>query len=284
MTEQEKLIGIHPDTSHILGEWLTYEDQPSSVFKKHRKLEENNCLRRKAIESIADWILEHHIILQKTDALKRKAEILKKYEFDKYVDSLKLLPTEDNTLKGNFAEIILVEYLKKSTDFSPIIYKLRYNTNVDQSMKGDDVLLFDPKDIFEKVIYGESKYRSTPSKKAIKDAITNLEGNKKLPISIGFVADRLYENKQRDLADKMLDLQAILNSGKIDVHNVGFLLSTKSSIPSKDTFNQVEKHLITTNQNLVFISLGLENPLEIVQESFELARTRLLNIKQDGTI
>lgn len=280
MTEQERLIGSHPKVPHILGEWLAYTDLPTTTTKKHRKLEENEDLRQKAINIIANWIVEHHVIPQKIKALFRKAKILLKYEFDKYVESQKLLPTVDKTKKGNIAEIILVEYLKESTGFSPIVHKLSYNTNVDQSMKGDDVLLLNPTNVLEKVIYGESKYRSEPSKQAIEKIVSNLEGCKRLPVSIGFVADRLYEAENDALADELMDLQNMLKNNKVNVHNVGFLLSSKSTTPSKDTHTQVEKHLTTKNPNLIFISLGLNNPIDIVDESFKLANEQLLNIKK----
>jgi hypothetical protein len=283
MTEQERLIGEHPLPPHILGEWLAYTDHPTTVSKKHRKLEENNELRQKAIEDIADWIIIHHIQEYLMRNLYRKAALLEKYEFDKYVKHSNLLPTNDITQKGDVAEIILVEYLQKSTGLSPIIHKLRYNPNVEQSMKGDDVLLLNPDNVSEKIIYGESKYRSTPSKQVIEEAVSNLEGNKRLPVSIGFVANILYDQEKDALADKLMDLQVQLKDENLNVHNVGFLLSTKSTIPSKDTSTQVETHLTTTNPNLVFISLGLDNPLEIVEESFKLANERLFNIKQDGT-
>jgi hypothetical protein len=283
MTEQENLIGEHPRTPHVLGEWLAHADQPTTVTKKHRKLSENGDLRKKAIDAIASWIITHHVSDHKISLLKRKTLILKKYDFDKYVETQHLLPTVDKTMKGNIAEIILVEYLKESTSYTPFIYKLRYNTNVEQSMKGDDVLLFNPVNVYEKVIYGESKYRSEPLKKAITDAVANLEKSKKLPVSIGFVADRLYDIGEGAIADNLMDLQGLLKDEKFIVNNVGFLLSTNSTIPSKDTFSQVEKHLTTTNPNLVFMSLGLDNPSEIVEESFRLARERLLSIKLDET-
>lgn len=279
MTEQERLIGEHPQSPHIFGEWLTHIDYPTTASKKHRKLEENDELRNQAISNIADWILTHHIIEQRTDALERKAQILQKHEFDEYIKSLNLLPSAEKTMKGNMAEIILVEYLQESTGLSPIIHKLRYNPNINQAMKGDDVLLLNPDNVFERIIYGESKYRSVPSKQAIEDAVSNLEGSKRLPVSIGFVADRLYEMGNTELADQLMDLQHLLKDDRIDVHNVGFLLSTKSTTPSIDTSTQVERHLSTINPNLVFISLGLDNPMEIVEESFKLANERLLSIK-----
>lgn len=279
MTEQERLIGEHPQTPHILGEWLVHTDHPTTASKKHRNLKENNALRNQAIDNIADWIVSHHIIEQRIEALERKAQILQKHDFDEYVKSSNLLPSAEKTMKGNVAEIILVEYLRESSGLSPIIHKLRYNPNVNQAMKGDDVLLLNPDNIVEKIIYGESKYRSTPSKQVIEEAISNLEGSKRLPVSIGFVADRLYEIGNSELADQLMDLQNLLKDDRIGVHNVGFLLSTKSATPSKDTSTQIERHLNTTNPNLVFISLGLDNPIEIVEESFKLANERLLSIK-----
>lgn len=278
MTEQEKLIGKHPEIPHILGHWTSHTDLPTNPNKKHRKLDEDIHLRQSAIDEISNWIIDHHIIDNKIKLLERKANILQKHEFQQYVETSKLLPTASKTQKGNFAEIILVEYLKESTTFNPIIHKLRYNPNVEQSMKGDDVLLLNPNNLQEKVIYGESKYRSNPSKQTIDEIISNLEGSKKLPVSIGFVANILYDRKEDDLADKLMDLQALLNNGAIVVNNVGFLMSTKSNTPSKDTASQVEKHLITSNPNLVFLSLGLDNPLEIVVESFKLATVKLLKI------
>ena len=283
MTEQERLIGKHPEASHILGEWLAHIDQPTTKSKKHRKLEENEDFRQKAINSIANWIIEYHTTQQRREALKRKAKILQKYEFDEYVESQRLLPTVDKTRKGNVAEIILIEYLKESSGFSPIVHKLSYNTNVEQSMKGDDVLLLNPDNVLEKIIYGESKYRSEPNKQAIEKIVSNLEGSKRLPVSIGFIADRLYEAKNDALADELMDLQNMLKNNRVNVHNVGFLLSSKSTTQSKDTHTQVEKYLTTKNPNLIFISLGLNNPIEIVNESFKLANEQLLNIKNETT-
>lgn len=52
-------------------------------------------------------------------------------------------PANPNTRKGNVAEVVLAEYLVANEGISVPIYRLRYNPNVDQSMKGDDALAFD---------------------------------------------------------------------------------------------------------------------------------------------
>jgi len=51
----------------------------------------------------------------------------------------------------------LAEYLSSTTDAQLPIYRLRYNTNPDQSMKGDDVLLFDLDAEPVRIIIGESR-------------------------------------------------------------------------------------------------------------------------------
>ena len=62
------------------------------------------------------------------------------------------MPKLDTTQKGNCAEVILSEYLVSTSGLDLLIYMLHYNTNVNQSMKGDDVLLFNQDKIDEKII------------------------------------------------------------------------------------------------------------------------------------
>ena len=58
------------------------------------------------------------------------------------------------------------------------VYKLKYNPNVDQAIKGDDTLMVD---LFEengnekiKIYLGESKFRTTPQKNVVEDITKSL--------------------------------------------------------------------------------------------------------------
>ena len=271
-TEQEKLIGVHPSTPHVYGVWLNSTDLPTSGNKKHRKTEEIDGTRVAAINALAQWIVDYHVHNHSKKVIARKRAILKKYELDNYIAKMKLLPKSENTKKGNLGEIVLIEYLKESRGFEPIVHKLQYNTNVDSAMKGDDVLMFNTSDLYSEVIYGECKFRSTPSKKVVDDIIGNLQGAKRLPASLEFVANVLDDRGETVLADNITELHQKIEDGSVPVTNVGFLISTKSDARTgQDTTKQVEKHLNTTNPRLVMISLGIDNPVQIVDEAFKKA-------------
>ncbi|MHA7098052.1 Hachiman antiphage defense system protein HamA [Priestia aryabhattai] len=264
-----KLIGQHPKVS-LFAEWLTHEDIAASTNKIHRTLIENEGMREFAIEQISDWILKHHIADSTLARLKRKREnIIKKYGLDEYLNQQQMLPVAEKTMRGNGAEIILAEYLQEASPLEILLYKLRYNPNVSQSIKGDDVLLFNKENLYEQIILGESKFRKKPGKDVVKD-ITDEFGKKlKLPLSILFVANQLGELGNEELADELEELNIEVKHGKVPVVNVGFLLS------NHNTRSNVEKNLYSENPNFIFLSLGIDQPEELISRSFTLANDKL---------
>lgn len=263
-TVQDGIIGVHPSPPDFIGVWLDYVDNPTTDNKKHRILAEKAGTRDEAIVEVAKWVFRHLVSDFMKEQLQEKRQILSEYDFDNLVQDFSLLPKADRTIKGVVTEVILVEYLKKTTGYTPLIYKLQYNPNTDQSMKGDDCLLFDPSDMKNRIIYGESKFRSSPNKDVVDEIVENLQDNKKLPVSLTFVANVLADSNDIKKAKEVLEVLSLIKNGKTPVHNVGLLLSLKSDRPSVDTVSVVENHLTTSNPNLVFISLGVENPKDLV--------------------
>lgn len=264
-----KLIGQHPKVS-LFAEWLTYEDIITSTNKIHRALIENEGMREYAIEQISDWILKHHVADSTLNRLKRKRKnIIEKYGLKEYLNQQQMFPVAEKTIRGNGAEIILAEYLQESSPLQILLYRLRYNPNVNQSMKGDDVLLFNEENLYEQIILGESKFRKVPGKDVVKD-ITDEFGKKlKLPLSILFVANQLSASGYEELADELEELNIEVQYGNVPVVNVGFLLS------NHNTRSNVEKHLSSENPNFIFISLGIAQPEELISKSFSLAKDKL---------
>lgn len=283
LTEQESLIGLHPINPSFFADWLNSEDQtvlPEKPNKKHRKLSELAGKRKFAIDKIAEWIIEHHIDGKKIKRMQdRKAEIMSKYniEIDEYIDEQNFFPKIDNTKSGNATEIILSRYLQDSAGLQMLAYKLTYNPNVDQSMKGDDCLLFNIADLTSKIIVGEAKYRGTPSKQTVKNMVNNLENSKRLPISLPFISTHLTAIGEEQLASQIDDLQFEVSKGRVPIVNVGLLLSSKGKTKTTDAAICVESSLDSTNENLVVLSLAVDNPLEIITEAFELAKTKLIS-------
>lgn len=273
-TDQDKLIGKHPTNDGFFSRWLGCEDSPITLTQKYRKLFEAPNERDKAIKQISEWIITHHLDQRKLNRIKGKKKIYDKYEFKCYLKEQKPLPTIETTQKGNCAEIILAEYLRATSGLDLFVYRFRYNTNVDQSMKGDDVLLFDKGNLYNKVLVGEAKFRSKPSTQVVNELIDFSDATK-LPLSITFVADRLSQFGEEKFAEKLEELNSDLHKGKVPIVKVGFLLS------NLDAPQYLVKYANSKNPNFMSVTLGIREPDEIVQKSFEEAQNFLENIDQN---
>lgn len=268
MTTQEKIIGKHPSKG-IYFEWTECKDTACTNTKRHRQLLAKENLREQAVNQIAEWLVLYHLSEAKKNLLNRKKEILEKYDFAEYARMLHVFPQTDKTKKGNLGEVILTEYLSQTTGISILIYKLRYNPNVDQSMKGDDVLLVDEK----RIIVGESKFRSTANKQAVDKTAETMKTSLSLPLSLGFIADRLYEQGLIDLSEQIQEIQINLGKTDIDIKNAALLLSTA------DIGTYVEKNMDSTNQDFTLISLGMNDPAGFMEAAFKRAYDLLLEVE-----
>ena len=112
---------------------------------------------------------------------------------------MRRFPTNASTRKGNLAEVILAEYVVAASGLALPVYRLRYNPNIDQSMKGDDVLAFDLDANPVRIVIGEAKFRGVSTKKAVEEIVEGLVRSYKggIPASLQFVADRLFETEMR---------------------------------------------------------------------------------------
>lgn len=263
MTKQEELIGKHPDDSHQFGRWLVGNDIPATDTKCHRELNESIVRDDDLIEWMARKIINHHYTKFRIDRLKK---LYKSLGFKKYAEQHRKLPIADRVQKGNATEIILTEYIQTTLNKDLIkVFKLKYNPNVDQSIKGDDTLMVD---LIEdknqiRMYLGEAKFRQTPSKKVIDDISESLD-NDTLPLSYTFLVEELAKENE-ELAIKLDEfiVQDIKDKG--DLTYTGLLLSDTS------TSKKVETHLNSDNPELVFISVGIDNPQDFIEKVFEKA-------------
>lgn len=262
--EISTLIGKHPKSA-LFFDWCKCEDSALSMTKKHRKLSDKGIDRNTLIDKLSDWIIEHHTPVKQLERFKKKKSILNKHNFKEYVSKNMPFPIKSfKTQKGNLGEIILAEYLKSSSGLELLIYKLSFNPNIEQSMKGDDVLLFDKNDIKNKIIMGESKYRTTPDKTVVEDIMKALTKDN-LPISLSFVRDRLDDLEENDIANEIDALISEIHKKNIPIVYAGFLHSNHNAAKT------IETHLNTDNENLVVISYGEQNPENLIRESFDKA-------------
>lgn len=245
MKELKKLLGNHPNDGSVFSKWLNCEIDVSRD-NPHRKLREI-LLDDDIMNQIAKWIKQHHISDKQTKLSEKKKKTLRKYGLDGFVNSQKFFPDNDDTKKGNLGEVILCEYLKKISNFELLVYRLRYNTNVSQSMKGDDIVLFNKDDLSEAIILGEAKYRIPATKSTIEEILTSFGGEPKLPVSLTFIGNILRDNGNDDIADEIELIQMDMRKGNIPTLNIGFVVGNKNAYRSVDNHHLLGDFKITQN-------------------------------------
>ena len=260
MYMSKQIIEKHP-IGHAYGVSLSSADRLTASDIPHRILSENGN-RNIFVDFTVNALKEHHI--SSSDLIRRKKAIdtLRINGLD--ISGLSPYPTSYTTKRGNFAEVVMAEYVNASTPAELPIYRLRYNPNTNQSMKGDDILLFDLDSDPARIIVCESKFRSTPNKKAVTEILDGLVRSHKgmLPVSLMFVSERLYEQGKNELGEKVLKCTELFALDKLDIDYVGFLLGDGSTSAHIDRSTTTELH------SLLMISLGVDSPADMVDEAF----------------
>jgi len=245
MKEIKEILGNHPNDGSVFSKWLNCEIDDTRD-NQHRKLSEI-LLNDNITDQIADWIKQHHISEKQTKLKEKKKVILRKYGLDEFVYSQKFFPDNDNTKKGNLGEIILCEYMQATSDYKVLVYRLRYNPNVSQSMKGDDIVLFNKDNLRESIILGEAKYRIPATKTTIDEILTSFGGEPKLPVSLTFISNILRDDGNDDIADEIEEIQMELRKGNIPTFNIGFIVGDNKAYKSVDNHHLQGNFKITQN-------------------------------------
>ena len=272
MTKQIELIGNHPNAEHPLGAWLRANDIPVTATKCHRELTEiNNEENEDLMLWMANKLISHHYSTFRLNQLKKKYSEL---GFPKYAEQNRKLPIVDKVKKGNATEILLTEYVQSTLNRELIkVFKLKYNPNVDQAIKGDDTLMVDlleQEDTNDLKIYlGESKFRATPSKQVVDDVSSSLE-KEKMPLSYSFLVEEIAKT-DNELALKLDDF--IVQ----DIKDKGQLIYTGLILSNEHTSRFVENNLNNDNPELIFISIGVQNPENFINLVFDKANELIAN-------
>ncbi|MGE8555014.1 MAG: Hachiman antiphage defense system protein HamA [Chryseobacterium jejuense] len=277
MPTQTELIGKHPLSPNIFGKWLASNDYAVTTSKNHRSLTPLTTIdNNEIIEWLGRALFKHHHTDYRIEKLKENYSQLGFSEYAKYVENRRRLPLADAVQKGNATEIVLTEYIQDCLDKELIkVFKLKYNPNVDQAIKGDDTLMVDIiNDGIQdriKLYLGESKFRSIPTKAVINTLSQSLSKDK-LPLSYTFLIDELGRDSANkhiaDLLDKTMISQI---KGNDDLIYTGMLLSDTT------TSSVVEKHLNSDNSQMILISIGIDDPAELIKKGFERANYYVLN-------
>ena len=260
----DNVLGKHPIAPHVFGEYLVSRDELTDKKVPHRALSERTAYRATAVVRLRELVTVHHADEAALSRIKLLRERAVKEGHAVGLDSLRSFPASSTTRRGNLAEIVLAEYISAASGATLPIYRLRYNPNVDQSMKGDDVLAFDLDAKPVRIIVGESKFRGKSAPVAVREIVEGLLRSHavNLPISLPFVANRLFEQGQDELGEKVLNCSLLFAEGRLRVDYVGLLLSDARA-PA-----HVKEHAESTVRRLAIVSLVADNAEQFVEDCY----------------
>jgi Raf kinase inhibitor-like YbhB/YbcL family protein len=133
------------------------------------------------------------------------------------------LPTNKRTRSGDLGELLATEYLNSETPFVVPIKKLRWKSDREMAMHGNDVIGVDTKGKPTRVLKGECKSRAAFGKSTMDEAAASLDRHdgRPNPSTLAFITKRLYE-ENRDAEAKVF--QALQSEGAISSNNVSHLI------------------------------------------------------------
>jgi hypothetical protein len=255
------ILRPHPAPPSEVAAVLVGSDEQTASKRQHRVLAEVDPNGGDLTEFLRAAVVEHHNDAETRKRLARLNQRLVRQG----LPTRSLYPSSETTQKGNLAEIVLAEYISANEEIDLPIYRLRYNPNIEQSMKGDDVLAFDLDVKPIRVLVGESKFRSAPRREDVEEIVNGLlrSHKAKIPASLQFVANQLFREGNEELGKRIEECHLAIGRGTAIVEYVGLLLS------NDDAARMVGSHTPAgAPRRLAMISLGIGEPETLVADCF----------------
>lgn len=248
----------------FIERWLEC-DSPWPTYTRFRHVPLSECVdkRDSVFEPLARTIFIHH------NDPEEYREIVAELGYEQAAQEFDKRPHDDKTRKGNFGEILASEYLRQVEDYDLPVYRLRWNTNPDTSMRGEDVLAFklgNPDGIGREICVTEAKVLSRYDKRAVESAHKQLRsGHRPRPNSIPFVYSVLRLKGQHEKAAEILAFQKRLAPHPPIRRNL-LMLVTGNRPRNPFQVIEVEPNVV---ENLTAANLSLTDLANLVNELFE---------------
>jgi hypothetical protein len=142
------------------------------------------------------------------------------------------LPVAKRTRSGDLGELLATEYLDSQTPYKVPIRKLRWKSDRDMPMHGNDVIGIDTTTSTPRVLKGECKSRASFTPAVAKEAAGSLDAHegRPNPSTLAFITKRLYEEGRDSEAEFFRKLQADgAMRGSITTHLVFALCGNDAS-------------------------------------------------------
>lgn len=158
-----------------------------------------------------------------------EATVLRAGGYSKAADIiLNSLPTNKRTRSGDLAELLASEYVEAKTSFHVPVKKLRWKSDREMPMHGNDVVAFDasnPKEV--RVLKAECKSRASFAAQPVMEAIETLDAfnGRPNPSTLAFITKRLYEANRDEEARVFQELQSKSAMRARNIEHLIFALS-----------------------------------------------------------
>lgn len=194
------------DQHFLVDEWLECgASWPDYTKFLHVPLSEHVDKRKEVLKALAETIFMYH------NDPSEYSEIVAELGYSQAAAEFDKRPKDDKTRKANFGEVIASEYLRQVQGYDIPVYRLRWNTNPDTSMRGEDVLAFkfgENDGTGREVCVAEAKVMSKFDKEEVKTAHEQLRtGYRPRPNSIPFLHSVLRLQGEHKKAASILSFQ-----------------------------------------------------------------------------
>jgi hypothetical protein len=213
-------------SNELFTKWLEAIPSPHGTYASYGEQSGARSIGLKELKKLlADHFVGEETIVA-AGGYKKAAEII-----------ANSLPSNKRTRSGDLGELLATEYLNSQTKFVIPIKKLRWKSDRQMPMHGNDVVGVDMAAKPIRVLKGECKSRAVLGKGVVEEAGLSLDlhDGRPNPSTLAFIAKRLYEEHRDEEANVYRDLQC---EGGIVAKNIThtiFVLSGND--PSKHLAN-----------------------------------------------
>jgi len=183
----------------IFHTWL--REEPRAPLPPVRLFRERDGVRSAILKPLLELLADHYVgaaTVAKAGGYEKAAAVIQNS-----------LPTSKQTRSGDFGEMIATEYVDAETAFRVPIRKLRWKSDRQMPMHGNDVIAVNASCKPVQVLKCESKSGVSISNKVIADAAKQLDADdgRPNPSTLAFITKRLYEENRDAEAKVFQDLQ-----------------------------------------------------------------------------
>jgi hypothetical protein len=171
---------------------------------------------------VADHFVGESTIM-KLGGYKKSAEVLQNS-----------LPTNKRTQSGDMGELLATEYVNSQTEYTVPIKKLRWKSDRQMPMHGNDVLGINYNTSPRRILKCECKSRTQFGDNAVTEASDGLDkhNGRPNPSTVAFITKRLFEDKRDDEAKIWSEIQTKESVAAKNVTQMIFALGGNDPTPA----------------------------------------------------